>query len=47
MVFQSFFRFSGYFCNFIGFGGILDIFRFTGYFGNFLGLGCILVIFRF
>ena len=47
MVFQSFFRFRGYFCNFYVSEVFQSFFRFMGYFGNFKVLGRIYVVFRF
>ena len=47
MVFQSFFRFRGYFCNFYVSEVFQSFFRFRGYFDNFKVLGRIYVVFRF
>ena len=44
MVFQSFFRFRGYFCNFYVSEVFQSFFRFREYFGLFLGFKGILVI---
>ena len=46
-VFQSNFKFRGYFDHFLGLGGILVIFGFRGYFGHFLGFVGIKSFFRF
>ena len=46
-VFQSNFKFRGYFGHILGLWDILVIFRFRGYFGHFLGFVGISSFFRF